>query len=295
MSEFGAESIAALTFLVLYGILFLLLTIHVFPSLGFRSVYTFLFFHTIVRLSALGCGIGSGLVGYSNVSFLLAFFTLGVQGHFTLILCAYLFLVNWRYIEAGKKLNVYLKWAFHLLLTTSNVVAIVGWSELSSIKGKDINAPDVLHTRDRAKNLRVGGQAVFLVVSIIILFFTILEMQNYKRRQAETRESKAGVGVTAGGVSSAPKLWFGVHRTLWLMLGAFQLLIVRGAYGILEDILSNFDMFNLDNYEDGRLKATFVSSQYLFSVFMEWGSCRLLLATFWTSFIRRERGVIASV
>lgn len=310
----NAEGSAALVFLILYSILFLLLLSgYVSGLLQFRSRYTVIFFHVTIRLASQATGVASGIVGLSNINLLIAYFILGAEGYFTLVLCTYRFLINWQYhntashdswIEPrhapntrwyirvrdsfalpGKNRRRNLMGFIHLLLISANSIIISGGSQLASVSGEDPNSPDVKSRLRNAKILRLIGQSVFLAINVFLLFCIISTMQQYKREQhqadKETEEAQAAV---KEGDKPRPKQWAGVHRSLWLLLAAWPLLIIRGVYGVLAGVLTAFSFFNPNNYTADGLKPSFVASEYVLSALMEWASCALLMLTFWTSF-----------
>jgi len=74
----NTEASAALVFLILYVILFLLMSFgYATRRLRFASRYTIVFFHVIVRLASQGTGLAFGIVGYSAIDLLVAYFILG--------------------------------------------------------------------------------------------------------------------------------------------------------------------------------------------------------------------------
>jgi hypothetical protein len=50
-----------------------------------RSRWSILFFHVMVRLASQACGIGFAILGFSNTNIFLAFLILGAEGYFTLV------------------------------------------------------------------------------------------------------------------------------------------------------------------------------------------------------------------
>ena len=75
------ESSAALVFLVLYAILFAFLLLgYLTRRLSFRSRYTVILLHVMVRLASQCTGLAFGIKGFSDTHLLVAYF----------ILCVYL-------------------------------------------------------------------------------------------------------------------------------------------------------------------------------------------------------------
>ena len=80
-------------------------------ALKWRSRYSLLYFHVIVRIASQACGVAFGINGFSNMGVFLAYLILGAEGYFTLVrhprdstflhlnhfqvLCAYRFLISW--------------------------------------------------------------------------------------------------------------------------------------------------------------------------------------------------------
>jgi hypothetical protein len=76
----NTETRAALVFLILYAILFVFLLLgHVMGCLPLRSRYSIITFHVMVRLASQATGVAFGIVGYSAINLLVAYFILYVQ------------------------------------------------------------------------------------------------------------------------------------------------------------------------------------------------------------------------
>jgi hypothetical protein len=74
----NTEASAALVFLILYAILFVVMFLgYVTRRLRLASRHTVVFFHITVRLASQATGLAFGIVGYSNISLLVAYFILG--------------------------------------------------------------------------------------------------------------------------------------------------------------------------------------------------------------------------
>jgi cytochrome b561 len=75
--SFNAETIAALVFLILYSILFvILLAGYLTRRLKVKSRYGIIFFHVTIRLASQATGLAFGIVGVSATSLCIAYFTL---------------------------------------------------------------------------------------------------------------------------------------------------------------------------------------------------------------------------
>ena len=76
----NTEASAALVFLILYTILFVLLLLgYLTGRLRLRSRYSIIMFHVIVRLASQATGLAFGIVGYSATDLLVAYFILYVH------------------------------------------------------------------------------------------------------------------------------------------------------------------------------------------------------------------------
>ena len=74
----NSEASAALVFLILYAILFLVMFAgYVTRRLRLASRHTVIFSHVIVRLASQATGLAFGIVGYNNINLLVAYFILG--------------------------------------------------------------------------------------------------------------------------------------------------------------------------------------------------------------------------
>ncbi|KAG6909512.1 hypothetical protein DXG01_017069 [Tephrocybe rancida] len=282
----NAESIAALVFLILYVIIFVILVLgYATGRLRLRSRYTIITFHVAFRLASQATGLAFGIIGYSNVGLLVAYFVLGAEGYFTLVLCAYRFLIDWHYhnfeshdswleprLPPNTPLRERLRDSFaifgpkrrpmatmHYFLIVANAIIISGGSQLAgSVTNveeyfqKDVNAPKVLRTT---------GQAIFLTINALFLFCILHAMRQYRREHP-------------GGK---------MHPTLYILLAAWPLLFVRGLYGILSGLYPPFNYFYFGNYTSHGLSDSFVISEYILSTTMEWTSCSLLMFTYVTS------------
>ena len=73
----NGEASAALVFLILYTILFVILLVgYIGRYLSWRSRYTIILFHVTVRLASQATGVAFGIVGYRNINLLAAYFIL---------------------------------------------------------------------------------------------------------------------------------------------------------------------------------------------------------------------------
>ncbi|KAG5641188.1 hypothetical protein DXG03_005788 [Asterophora parasitica] len=281
----NTEASAALVYLILYVILFVILVAgYLTGRLRLRSRYSVITFHVTVRLASQGTGLAFGLVGYSNVNLLVAYFILGAEGYFTLVLCTYRFLVSWHYHNfkshdswlepryhpdtplmqrflssfalTGKKRNpmVYM----HYFLIVANTIIISGGSQLA---GSHDNVKDFNAGLIQAKVMRTVGQSIFLTINAVLLACIFQAIHQYRRENPGAR----------------------VHPTLYILLVTWPFLFVRGMYGILSGVYPPFNYFDPQNYGEHGLKDSFVVSEYILATTMEWASCALLMLTYYTS------------
>ncbi|KAF5379458.1 hypothetical protein D9615_006612 [Tricholomella constricta] len=281
----NTEACAALVYLVLYAILFVILILgYLTGRLRLRSRYSIIMFHVTVRLASQATGLAFGIVGYANVDLLVAYFILGAEGYFTLVLCTYRFLTSWHYHNfkshdswleprdhpdtplLKRFLNSFVLFGskrrpmalMHYFLIAANAIIISGGSQLAgghdNVKSFDAGLSD-------AKIMRTVGQSIFLTINCVLLLCIFQAMHQYRR------ENPGGK----------------MHGTLYILLAAWPLLFVRGLYGILSGVYPPFNYFNPDNYGDHGLTDGFVISEYILATTMEWASCALLMFTYVTS------------
>jgi len=281
----NAEASAALVYLVLYTILLAFLLFgYVTGRLRLRSRYTVILFHVTVRLASQASGLAFGVVGYANTSLLVAYFILGAEGYFTLVLCTYRFLISWQnenfashesWLEPcfppGTPWYKRLMRSFtilgpnrrpmsiiHNLLIAANAIIISGGSLLAGGHNSVSQFNGNLKT---AKAMRAAGQSVFLAINIFLLY-CIVDTIRQSRRDSPGR---------------------GTHPTLLILLAIWPLLFVRGLYGVMSGVLPAFNYFNPNNYGQTGLTTSFVVSEYIMGTTMEWTSCTLLMVTYITS------------
>ncbi|KAG6835051.1 hypothetical protein H0H93_005276 [Arthromyces matolae] len=209
------------------------------------------------------------------------------EGYFTLVLCAYRFLIDWHYhnLEAhdswleprfppdyprhrriiesfslfGSKRNPMA--IMHVWLILANALIVSGGSSLA---GGMEDYTQFLHKLHKSKIMRTIGQSVFLTFNTLLLFLIIYTIRQYRREQQ-------GKPTTT------------IHPTLLILLITWPFLFVRGLYGILSGIYGPFNYFYLSNYDANGLKDSFVISEYILATTMEWTSCSLLMFSYITS------------
>ncbi|KAJ7205863.1 hypothetical protein B0H12DRAFT_453454 [Mycena haematopus] len=258
MAKFNGEAGAALLFMILYFFVFLwLLFAYLTHRIKWRSCWSMLFFHVVVRLASQACGIGFAILGLANTNIFLAFLILGAEGYFTLVLCAFHFVVSWhqhnlpggvswleprrgagpmldRRAQAQRTLAFLflgpfallfypdnITASFHMTLVLANTAIIVGGSFLANANLADFDSPDTQRRLHISRVSRTSGQSVFLGNNAFLLFVLVLTARNDRRAR--------------GGR---------VHPTLVLLLIASIPLIVRGTYGVLQSADFNLSYYN---------------------------------------------------
>ncbi|KAJ7060191.1 hypothetical protein C8F01DRAFT_1141744 [Mycena amicta] len=297
MPKFTGEAGAALAFLIGYFAIFLcMLYGFLTHKIKWRSRYLALLTHVTIRLASQGCGVGFGILGFRNTNLFLAFLILGAEGYFSLVLCAFRFVISWQqhnlpsgesWLEprdppgtnkARKALAfiflgpfAFLLYhdnpmvGFHSALILANVAIVVGGSYLA---GADYSNPDLPDTKNRlrvSKIARTSGQAVFLAGNAALLAIILVTMRN-NRRDGDSRKRKGTV-----------------HPTLILLLIAWFPLIVRGIFGILQASVWSLSYYNPENYTADGFTPRFTAIEYMLGVFTEWLACVLLNLTYFTS------------
>ncbi|KAF7974924.1 hypothetical protein HWV62_10959 [Athelia sp. TMB] len=282
--DLNNEASAALVFLVLYSGVFVILILgYLTRRIALRSRYTVLAFHVTVRLASQATGLAFGIVGFADSNLLVAYFVLGAEGYFTLVLCAFRFLVSWQnhnsathnsWLEPrrpkGQPFFQRLRQSFsitggegcspmsiiHVLLLVANSIIIAGGALLA---GGDL--AQFYKNLPTAKGLRVTGQLIFLIMNTFLLYCIVITIHQARCDNPGRR----------------------VHPTLLLLLFAWPFLCVRGVYGVLAGLLSTFNYFDPSNYTATGLTNSFVAAEYILGTAMEWTGCVLLLGTRYTS------------
>ncbi|KAH8796200.1 hypothetical protein DL96DRAFT_1722164 [Flagelloscypha sp. PMI_526] len=175
--KFTKESGAALVFGIGYFILFLwMLYAYATRRIKRKSRYSILFFHITIRIASQGCGVAFGILGFDNPDVFLAYLILGAEGYFTLVICAYRFLISWHQHNLPSKQSFlepretdksrtrrkilimaliwpaapFIYWRnfmvwMHTFLILANIAIVTGGSYLA---GADYTQPDLPETRN---------------------------------------------------------------------------------------------------------------------------------------------------
>lgn len=249
------SGIAASVFLALYTPYAAVMCYIVFKK-GFKTVYTMLWFFSMIRFAGQLCGVVSAKIGPQHTNWLIAYLILGAEGYFALIIAAFQFITNAQTIQRGLswlltlgppqiKFSVLTKatrsWAalFHFVLLPANICLIVGGIVLSLASTDEISkqAGDA-HT---SKVLRTVGQVLFFGMTLVTV---LLNIYVYTKERVRN------------------------HITISIMV-ASPFLLVRGLFGILAIYVKAFTYFRISNYQGHGLGANVVIYEYVLSTTME--------------------------
>ncbi|KAF7343939.1 hypothetical protein MVEN_01682600 [Mycena venus] len=295
--KFTGEAGAALAFLIGYLAIFGWMCYgYLTHRLKWRSRYSLLFFHVIIRLASQACGVGFGVLGFANTNLFLAFLILGAEGYFSLVLCTFRFVISWhqhnlpsgeswlepRDTASTNKVRKFLVFLFlgplaflvyhdnpmvffHSALILANAAIVIGGSYLAGADYNDPNSPDTKRRLQISKITRTTGQSVFLAGNAMLLVIILVTMRN-NRRDGDSRGKRGSV-----------------HPTLWLLFIAWFPLIVRGIFGILQASVFSLSYYNPDNYRSTGFTPRFTLIEYFLGVLTEWLACVILNLTYLTS------------
>lgn len=204
---FHPEAIGGVVFLTLYTVnLSILIYGYATRRIYFKSVFTFLLLHVLLRLAAQAVSIAIGTRDTLDFGLLIAFFVLGAEGYFSLVLCSYRFVIHhhqhtypisgswlegkpsrtqegktdpWykRLLRAltardkeGKKDPWVMTW-IHWLMIAANVIIVIGGTRTNA---SEYGTPEYDNDMRIAGIMRVVGQAVFLVINLFLANFLLL-------------------------------------------------------------------------------------------------------------------------
>ncbi|KAL8290320.1 hypothetical protein RQP46_002578 [Phenoliferia psychrophenolica] len=277
MTHAGRDAAPAIIFLILYSAFFAVLTsLYAQRKISWR--YSFVYFHVILRLGGQACGIAFAVMSWDNfdtrLNVLIAYLVLSAEGYFSLVLCTYRFLIVWQndrlgnsvieprvpkgtpFLEKMKRLRKTPIAGVHWTLVAANSIIISGGSLLSSALSNETPDPNKVKS---GKSMRVAGTAMFL---FLVQVFACFAIHSYRKKG---------------------------DRTLLLILLTWPFLTVRGVYGIISVELSEYSYYNPDVYNsDGGMSSKFLVGEYVLGTLMEWISCGLLLATYYSPLVGGE-------
>lgn len=225
----------------------------------------------IIRITSQCCGLAFGTLGWQHWQLLIAYLIPSAEGYFSLVLCAYRFLIAWQehvlgqsFLEPKNVRALALQQRFslrnatqmvlvHYALIGANTIIIVGGSLMSDFQTTVNWRTDP--TVFTGKVLRTVGQAIFVL--LIQHFFISLIIT---ARRATYRSI-----------------------TLYLIAGTYPFLTVRGVYGVLSAADNSYNYYNPTLYTDTRVSSKFVLVEYSMTTTMEYLSCAILLSTYLTA------------
>ncbi|SPC63157.1 uncharacterized protein UHOD_06473 [Ustilago sp. UG-2017b] len=267
---------ASLVFLILYFILFLFLAyLYVLRKVPLLSRWLVLLLHVTVRLASQGCGLSFGIVGYANIDLLVAYFILGAEGYFTLVVCTLRFLIAWQRNHWGglswlepndpsrerggwrKRFSRMFQWKHSRGSSSLKAVIIVDW-------------------------LLVGANTIIISGgSLSSAAYTDKELSpSQVEVVSDTPAPEKAQELPAE--ESRRRPWFG-HATLLLLLATWPFLAIRGAFGVAQAIVPDLNYFNSEVYDANNLTAQFVTEETCFVTIMEFISAAILATSYFTT------------
>lgn len=255
--------IAASVFLALYTVYLGFCTYIVFKN-GFMTVYTSVWFFTLMRFGGQLCGVVYAKLGPAHYQWLIAYLVLGAEGYFTLIFAAFQFTCRAQIVSVGsswikslgpKKIKVsrglgFITGArlinfftetyarmFHFILIPANAMVISGGSMLAGVSDLETEKDKV----QTSKILRTVGQSLFLAMTMIAILMNIYVYVKERIRS---------------------------HFTISIMI-ASPFLMVRGIFGILSIYITAMNYFEVVNYVGTGLGQKLVVYEYCLSTLME--------------------------
>ncbi|GAA5915318.1 hypothetical protein JCM6882_005189 [Rhodosporidiobolus microsporus] len=264
-----------IVFLVAYLFYFVvLLLFYAKGTIRWRSRYSFIMFHVVLRLAGMACGIAFSVLTWEDnedvkKNVLIAYLVFSAEGYFSLIVCAYRFLIVWQEDRFGasplepripKGTSFRRRWRMHarapiaLLhwgLISANALIIAGSSIMAGAIGEEGKQNDIT----TGKGLRVAGTAVFLSLAQVFLLLCVKSF----RRQGD--------------------------RTLALITVLWVFLTVRGVYGIISVVLPAYSYSSSEAYTQDGFTSTFLIGEHVMGSLMEWLAAGFLIATHYSSVV----------
>lgn len=257
------EGVAACIFLVLYTG-YLVAAAYVVFKKGIKSLYTSLAVFGLFRVAAQLCGIAFSKLGIKHWQWLVAYLVFGAEGYFMLILTSFHYVgqsqkevigenrLARRICPNAKGLGfITYRWLFHEYLVIANVLIIVGGTMLTSIDADKYN--EYQNKVNRSKGLRGTGQAMFLIMTMIVAALAI-----YSGSRDRIRAT-----------------------TLYLVYASIPFLLVRGIYGVLSCFITKMNYYQISNYEKAGLSTYFVATEYCLATTMEFVAAVILLSKYY--------------
>ncbi|CCE79291.1 Piso0_001345 [Millerozyma farinosa CBS 7064] len=257
------EGVASCIFLVLYTA-YLVAAVYVVFKKGIKTLYTSLTVFGLFRVAAQLCGIAFSKLGIEHWQWLVAYLVFGAEGYFMLILTSFHYVGHIQKEVFGESKiarrlcpNIKVigfityRWVFHEWLVVANVLVIVGGTMLTSIDADKYN--EYQNKVNSSKGLRGAGQAIFLVMTVIV-----------------------GAMALYAGIRDRIRA-----TTLYLVYAAFPFLLVRGIYGVLSCFVTKMNYYQLSNYGKAGLSTYFVATEYCLATTMEFVAAVILLSKYY--------------
>lgn len=307
---------ASLVFGLLYFCLFIFLsTLFARKKVAWKSRWLVLLLHVLVRLASQACGLSFGVIGYRNIDLLVAYYILGAEGYFTLVVCTARFLIAWQRnhwsgyswmepvdptSEQGgwkRRFKGLYSWKGQMpalalvdwMLIAANAIIISGGSLSSAAyTDKDLSPSQARSRLNASKAMRAAGQAIFLAVNTALLGCLAATIHQHRHHRHDHKTAQIGDTPRDEKVeeepnaSSRPRRWY-AHPTLLLLLLTWPFLAVRGGFGVAQALLPDLNYFNSEVYDANGLTQQFVIEETCFVTMMEWISAAILASTYFTT------------
>jgi hypothetical protein len=185
--------------------------------------------------------------------------------------------------------------AIHWILIASNTIIVIGGTRTNTSDSSFSNYQSRLHI---SGIYRAVGQTCFLVINIGLGWFLwISKNQDNVDGTISTRLVKVFRVPSDYGLQDGHVPRRGIHPTLWILIAAWPLLLVRGIFGLLQSQVRLINYADVGAYQgDGKggigFKKEFLVLEGVCAILMEWGACSLLCGSMFTreKEVRREHG-----
>ncbi|KAK6454142.1 uncharacterized protein RJT20DRAFT_56602 [Scheffersomyces xylosifermentans] len=269
-----SSGIASSIFLALYSLYTIFAILVVSQVRKWRTIYTSLLVHGLLRVGGQLCGVAFAVVGWQHFQWLIAYLVLSAEGYFVLILASFHLIANaQQYVlgtswirpskdEINQKVALASNWKerwqakrnpariFHLLLIPANAFIISGGSMLAGLTIEELNNGTGKVTT--SKVLRTIGQAVFLFQSAIAIYFAL--------------RSFFIEGIR--------------HYNIYAVFIVAPFLLVRGIFGVLSIYVDKMDYYLISNYTEAGFSSSFVAYEYCMATTMEFVTACVYICTY---------------
>ncbi|KAL7424808.1 hypothetical protein Q5752_000492 [Cryptotrichosporon argae] len=315
---FRHDGIVGIVFIVLYTVnLAILVYGYVTRRISFKSVFTLLLFHVCVRLAAQGVTIALAARASLSLGLLITYMVLSVEGYFSLVLCAYRFLVHHQQLayptggswlegrgqanasvrarfrramtatdDAGRKDPWVMTWV-HWVLIAANAIIVSGGSIGIGAKATD---SDYDSKRSTGRAMRTAGQAIFLALNLLLGAFLLLTRRQDLHADGTlprgwARVLRVSPDIGAHDATAAPDAYRRarrLHPAVRVLLAAWVPLIVRGIYGLAQTQVGPINYADPAAYGPAGFTTTFAICEATLAVLPEWAACCLLCSIMFT-------------